>query len=160
MEISRKEKQLSVQVTGQSSVELVPLSSNKFKTKGIEAELTFETGKEGKVTGLMLRQNGQKLRWKRTKAFEAKSIELKDFVGDYYSPELSTTYSFEIEDGKLKVRHARHGQFDVKVVGEDRFITTRLLGQIEFMRDKDKRVVGCKMSNGRVRNLRFTKEEM
>lgn len=49
---------LSVQLTGQSFLPVFPSSETKFFYKAVDAQLTFVKDSEGKVTSLILHQNG------------------------------------------------------------------------------------------------------
>ncbi len=83
---------------------------------------------------------------------------LAEFIGDYYSPELKTTYSIRIDDGQLVMEHPRHETFELTPVSE-----TRLKGGVWFFNDIEVerngvgQVSGLRVSNGRVRNLLLIK---
>ena len=51
--------------TGQSKLELVPASENTFLAKEVNAQVTFMKDEAGKVTALILNQNGQKTSGKK-----------------------------------------------------------------------------------------------
>jgi CubicO group peptidase (beta-lactamase class C family) len=91
--------------------------------------------------------------------FDASKMKLSDYTGTFYSPELETSYAFEVVHDTLVSHHQRHDDFKFIPVKEDGF-TSRggYLGSIDFTRDAKKKVTGLKASNGRVRNLVFTKQ--
>jgi len=49
---------LLAQATGQKKVPIYPMSENKFFYKIVDAQISFNKNKKGKVTGLILHQNG------------------------------------------------------------------------------------------------------
>jgi len=59
--------QLSTQATGQVKVEVYPESETKFFLKVVDAQIEFVKDEAGKVTKLILYQNGQKLDAKKIK---------------------------------------------------------------------------------------------
>jgi hypothetical protein len=56
--VRREESHLYGQLTGQPAFELYPEAEREFFYKVVDAQITFETGGEGKATHLVLRQNG------------------------------------------------------------------------------------------------------
>lgn len=50
---------LMVQLTGQPSIRVYPFAKDRFFYKVVKAELTFERDPDGKVSGLVLHQNGR-----------------------------------------------------------------------------------------------------
>jgi CubicO group peptidase (beta-lactamase class C family) len=88
--------------------------------------------------------------------FDPSTLKLTDFTGRFYSPELETTYSLVIVNDTLIAQHQRHD--DTKMIPRkpDEF-SNGFLGDVAFTRDKNSRVSGLKISNGRVRNLVFEK---
>jgi CubicO group peptidase (beta-lactamase class C family) len=57
--VTRDGNRLFVQLTGQSSFEIFPESATKFFLKVVDAQVTFESDAEGKVTAVILHQNGR-----------------------------------------------------------------------------------------------------
>lgn len=93
-------------------------------------------------------------------AFDPASVNLAELTGEYYSDELNTGYTFVIESGKLIARHFRTGDVILTPVKENIFGGDQwYFGQIEFVRDENKKITGCKVGGGRVRNLKFIRME-
>jgi len=63
--VTRNEKQLFAQATGQPQFELFASDYNKFYLKVIDAQVTFNANNKGKIDSLTLHQNGQDLPAKR-----------------------------------------------------------------------------------------------
>ncbi len=57
--VTRQGDRLLTQATGQGQFEIFPLSENKFFPKEMEATITFVKDESGKVTHLILQQNGE-----------------------------------------------------------------------------------------------------
>ena len=57
--VKREGDRLMTQATGQGQAEIFPESETKFFLKVIEAKLTFVKDESGKVTHLILHQNGE-----------------------------------------------------------------------------------------------------
>jgi serine-type D-Ala-D-Ala carboxypeptidase/endopeptidase len=58
MTVTKANDGLMVQATGQSKIELFAESETKFFLKAVEAQISFVKNSEGKVTSLILHQNG------------------------------------------------------------------------------------------------------
>lgn len=61
------------QITGQMPVEIFPEGPAEFFATIVAAELTFDTGPGGNVTGLVLHQNGLTLPWQRVSTATAEA---------------------------------------------------------------------------------------
>jgi CubicO group peptidase (beta-lactamase class C family) len=85
------------------------------------------------------------------------SVELSDFTGTFYSPEIDTHYTFYVEDNTLKCYHARHGELTMEVAGPDVFKSSWPLGAIKMKRNQQGEIIGLHISTGRVKNLWFKK---
>lgn len=58
--VKRAGERLMVQATGQPEIEILPESETKFFLRGIEAQITFVKDGSGKVSELILHQNGDR----------------------------------------------------------------------------------------------------
>ena len=144
--------------TGQSDVGLSALTQTEFKVEGVDAKIEFIPNDGQNIELLKLHQGGQIMDAPRMKEFDKEAVTLADFTGEFYSEELSTTYIFAVEEGQLMAKHSRHSDFKVNPVKQDVFSGEAwFFGQIEFIRDANNAITGCKVTNGRVRNLYFEK---
>ncbi|MCR9227934.1 MAG: beta-lactamase family protein [Flavobacteriaceae bacterium] len=80
----------------------------------------------------------------------------KDYIGSYYSPEIETTYTITWEKGQLYANHIRHGKIPLQQKKKDLLEGKYPLSFLKFKRENDL-VKGIQISNGRVRNLWFAK---
>ncbi len=156
IKVTENDGKLSAQATGQPVVALNPISATEFMVEGIEAKVEFIPNNGDKVQLMKLHQGGQIMDAPRLEAFDPAEVDLTEFTGEYYSEELSTTYHFVLEEDKLIAKHQRLSDIDLTAVKEDTFSgSTWFFRQVEFTRGDDGKISGCKVSNGRVRNLKF-----
>lgn len=156
--ITNEGGQLLAKPTGQATVSLKPLSVTEFEVVGVEAQIHFVPNGGEAIKLIKLNQGGQLMNAPRLQAFDVEGVELANFAGRFYSEELSTTYDFVVVDGQLKARHSRLSDFDLDPVKKDVFSgKVWFFGQVEFIRDDKNTITGCKVTNGRVRNLYFSK---
>jgi hypothetical protein len=135
---------------------LIPLSASEFEVKSVQARVSFPKDENGKITKMIVNMSGQEINAPRQPDFDPTSVNLAEFTGDYYSSELNTTYTLVVESGKLIARHFRTGDVNLTPSKEDVFTGDKwYFGRVEFLRDETKVINGCKVGNGRVRNLKF-----
>ena len=157
--ITKEGDRLIAQPVGQPKTELLPESETKFYVKMVDADVTFQRDEGGKVTRFMLSQGGQNIPAKRVEPFTLDSTALTEYIGSYYSDELGTVYTLILKDGKLVAQHRRHDDIALAPTGTDQFSGNAWwFSKINFVRDKENRIVGFKLTGGRVKNLTFDKQ--
>jgi len=89
-----------------------------------------------------------------------KDTKLEDYLGEYHSEELSTTYTVVLRRGQLIVEHRRNPDVVLAAAKrKDRFKgSVWWLRQARFRRGEKGRVDRMLVSNGRVLNVRFTRK--
>lgn len=146
------------QATGQPRFTLLPAAVHEFTIKEVSAKVVFVPSEDGKVNLLKLHQGGNIMDAKRMQAFDKTKVNLSVFEGHFYSDELATGYHFKINGDKLTATHSRLSDFELSPVKKDYFNGAAwFFGQVEFVRDAEGKINGCKVTNGRVRNLYFRK---
>ncbi len=65
--VFKEGEKLMAKATGQSKEELKPSAKDEFKVPSIGATVTFEKNSDGKISGLILNQGGQKIKAKKVK---------------------------------------------------------------------------------------------
>lgn len=65
--VTRNGDQLSAKATGQGTALIYPQSASEFFYEGVDARIRFITDHHGKVTGLVLHQDGRDVPGKRIK---------------------------------------------------------------------------------------------
>jgi hypothetical protein len=126
-----------------------------------DSEVIFERDEKGNVVGFAMKRGSQSQSAKRLNASPATATQLIQFAGDYYSPELGTTYTLVVKDGKLVAQHRRNDDISLTELNGDLFAGNRWFFQtVQFARDNEKRITGFRLSSGRARNLRFDKHKV
>lgn len=140
--------------------ELVPLGDKRFLMLGVRnrVELTFKSPQPGAPSRIFLTEAGRAPSVQEpVKAASYTPQQLAEFAGEYYSPELNTTYSIIPQDGKLLLRTGHWGDFLLSPRFVDSFANPEEMGSTMFTRDVKKRISGFSIRSGKVRNLRFNK---
>jgi CubicO group peptidase (beta-lactamase class C family) len=153
---SRDGARYFAEATGQPRLELTPTSDSSFAIQGVEASVTFHRNAGRRVDGLTFHQGGDQratrlgdeaAEWKPT------AEDLSQYAGRYFSEELESLFALAVEDDALVLRRRRLEDAILRPGREDRF-TAGIL-QFEFERDRNGRVIGFYVSNGRTRDVRF-----
>jgi len=152
--------QLFGKATGSKVVKLNPLSNTEFAVEGVEAKIEFIPNGSIGVELIKLHQGGQTMEARRLKPFDATSVNLSDFTGLFYSEELSTAYVFKVQGEKLIAQHSKLSDIELLPSKRDVFSGDAwFFSQIDFIRDIDNAITGCKVSSARVKNLYFEKTD-
>ncbi len=137
---------------------MIPQSETTFFVKEANSEVTFERDEKGNVVRFAMKSGTQTQSAKRLSS-PATAAQLTQFAGEYYSPELGTSYTLVLKDGKLVAQHRRHDDIPLTELDGDLFSGNRWFFQtVQFTRDSEKRITGFRLTSGRVRNLRFDKQ--
>jgi hypothetical protein len=106
-----------------------------------------------------VRKSGTQTQPAKRLSAPATAAQLAQFAGDYYSPELGTSYSLIVKDGQLVAQHRRHDDIPLTELDGDLFSSNRwFFGTVQFTRDSEKRINGFRLSSGRARNVRFDRQ--
>jgi len=153
---TREENRFFGQDTGQSRFEIFPSSDSTFFPTAFEATLTFHRDPDGTVSRLTLHQGGDHV---ARRPYTLTVEELSAYAGRYYSPELETTYTLDIEDGKLVARHAKLDSTTLTPRAKDSFSGDQwYMRGVAFERGDD-HVDAMVVSAGQIKNLRFERQE-
>lgn len=156
--ITTSDGKLFGQATGQEQLELVPQSQSEFIVQAVQAKISFNREGNGVAESLTLVQGGQNIPAKRLPDFDKDAVDLNEFIGSYYSEELATTYTFIVKDDSLIATHSKHEDIPLIASKKDAFNGNQwFFGQLEFTRNASNIITGCKVTAGRVRNLKFKK---
>jgi CubicO group peptidase (beta-lactamase class C family) len=135
---------LFTQLTGQPKFEMFAESDRDFFLKVVDAQLTFESDSQGKVTDLILHQNGRNQTAKRTEAGppppkEHKAIAINPKLLDGYvgSYELAPNFILTVtrESDHLFTQATGQQKFEVFPEGDKDFFLTVVDAQITFETD-------------------------
>jgi hypothetical protein len=160
--ISFREEGLSVDAFS-FRFRLRPISQTLFRSENSPLDLTveFEKATEGKPVLMRVKREGAE-----TLAFEAihpektTLSELKEYEGQYFSPELRVSYEIFLKNGKLFLRHENpykeYPRLPFIQVFEDKFQVSSI--GLKFFRNEKNEIASLTMNAGRVRNIRFFKK--
>ncbi len=156
--ISMENEKLFVEAPELPKTQMTAVSADEFDVKPVSARVRFIKDDSGKVIKMLVRMGGGEVTAPRMPDFDKSRFDLKQYTGDFFSPELSTTYSLIVENNRLVARHFRTGDVSLTPLKADGFSGDRwYFSKIEFVRDRDNRVTGFNVSGSRVRNLKFEK---
>ena len=143
--IRKEGDRLTAQATGQPSIKLTATSTNDFRAATVDASLTFVKDKEGKVTQLVLHQNGDH------EAAKISSTVPKDRVAITLTPKILDAYTGKYElngeaflirrDGdKLRAQLGSQPNFIIYPESETNFFYKVVDAQISFVKEPDGKV--------------------
>ncbi|HEY0744218.1 MAG TPA: serine hydrolase domain-containing protein [Chryseosolibacter sp.] len=150
---------LTAQATGQSSFPLTASSETDFIFDAAGIKMSFPKVLDKPAPEFTLYQGGQTIVAKRLKVFDRNSVQLADYSGVYYSPELETSYKLKVIENELIATHVRHEPAELIPTAPDTFSTDAwFMSSVTFLRNTDGQITGLKVSSGRVKNVRFMKQ--
>lgn len=156
--ITKEGDKLMGQPGNSPKAEMIPQSETTFFVKEANSEVTFERDEKGNVVRFVMKSGSQSQSARRLNE-PTLAAQLTQFAGDYYSPELGTSYTIVLNDGKLVAQHRRHDDISLTELEGDLFSGNRWFFQtVQFTRDSEKRITGFRLTSGRVRNLRFDRQ--
>lgn len=158
IQIIQEDGELMARMTGEDDVKLRSISSYEFEVVGFNVRLSFHWNDSQEIKEMRIHQNGETGTAARLEAFDADLVDLREFEGEFYSEELTTSYTFVLEQDSLRARHRRLSDITLTPKKRDNFSgDTWFFGSLDFVRDQSGSITGCKVSSGRVRNVYFRK---
>lgn len=91
----------------------------------------------------------------QTAPWSPTAAELREFVGEYRSDELETSWHIRLVDGKLVSSHFRRGDSPFVPAGKDQFRSQGPGGEITFQRDRRGKITGFVSNQVRIRHFLF-----
>jgi CubicO group peptidase (beta-lactamase class C family) len=133
-------------------VEMIPLGRGEFRIVGQPVTVAFR--KQGKEVVLEERiDNTKPLLFQRVNE-NPPTINLAQYEGVYYSPELDVEWKVANKNGRLVIERRRFEDMPLQPLFVDAF---QGQGFVRFTRNTSGRIDGFRLGVGRVRNLRFEK---
>lgn len=156
--IALADGKLELKISG-ASLELVPLTATEFRLVGLEARLRVLAGGSGRPRRVQLSGAGLgETRFEAIAPVRPSAAALAGLVGEYFSPELQSTYRIALEHGAL-VLHARNlpvTPLEPTLRDEFEYPTYGLT--LRFIR-RSGRVNGFTLASGRTQGLRFERRQ-
>jgi CubicO group peptidase (beta-lactamase class C family) len=154
--ISRSGATLTSQATREDPAPMIARSDREFWVENYGASMTFTRDSSGRVAALEYRGR------RAPKIDESASRpppRLSDYVGEYESDELRTSYRVVLKDGALAMEHPRFGSIPLTWLLHEEFGSPQwFMRSVEFRRDGSGKVVGLTVNGDlRSRDIRFVK---
>jgi CubicO group peptidase (beta-lactamase class C family) len=157
--VTRAGSQLMARRPGENNIELIPLSETTFQIGSFDIKVSFKRDDTGKVDQLTIHEEGEDTIARRLIPYTLMPDQLRVYEGTYFSPELRTQYYLALRDSQLVISHQRNPDFNLVPQSEDTFRgETWHAGSIVFERNEQGQITALRVSNGRVRNLKFIRE--
>jgi hypothetical protein len=145
MTVTRRDNQLSVQLTGQGPIEIYPETKTDFFCKVVDAQILFKTDSQGRATALVLRQLGQDQSAKKIEA-NAGNVEewfghreakadpaiFDRYIGSYKWPNGGAVFSVTREGNQLFTQLTGQQKIEVFPESETVFFPKLMDAQIRF----------------------------
>ncbi len=162
--ITHEGDQLFAQVTGQPKLPLFAESDSKFFLKVVDAKIDFVRGSNGKVSHLILHQNGDhkcervddyKPLVQTEVAVDPKILE--QYVGKYeLKPGL--VFDVKLEEGQLRVQITGQPRLPVFPKAENKFFYKVVEAQLTFQKDESGKVTSVVLHQGGIDQTAKRKE--
>ena len=139
---------------------IVPIGKDEFQMLEVSVDLKVKFEINGKRKSMIVTvDDGQPSIFYDFEQMLPTKEDLVSYTGEFYSPELETTYDIYLKNDTLSFHHARHGDFKMKILKKDVLEGEWPLIITEYKRNGEGEIIGILVSNGRVRNLWFEKQK-
>lgn len=140
-----------------SKSKLIPIADHKFVMVHPSIDVIVEFGTEnGSKTMDVIEESGI-TEFAEYQIRQSTLEDLREYAGEYFSPELKSSYFLYIKNGELVGEHPKHGVFDVHELKLDVLEADYPFSIAKIVRNTEGEISGVRVSNGRVRNLWFEK---
>jgi CubicO group peptidase (beta-lactamase class C family) len=138
---------------------LIPLSNTAFRVEGTPQRVRFLTRTDGTVRRAVLNAPNRSLTLEPIDLWSPSPTVLEECTGRYYSPELQTAYTVQVDEGQLAATHRWVDDLWLAPTTEDTFESEDTGMTIRFERSEDGSVTGYYASLWEARNVWFRKED-
>jgi CubicO group peptidase (beta-lactamase class C family) len=156
--ISMKEGKLVLEAWGRKDV-LTPLSKTRFQAQDapFDNSIVFIPDDRGRIQKAKLTVDEDEINLVKSSLLgPITPSQLQEYAGEYYNDELPVTYKLAVEKGSLFFKHKNAPEGALKAMDRDKFMIRWF--NIEFVRDKRKRIKGFVLGAGRAANIEFVKK--
>lgn len=143
---------------GKIPVPLKQYSQNKFhrlQSENVKYDFTESSNHD-----MIISFGGTPFYFKHAKFIDVASVNLKDFIGEFYSEELDVNYHFFVEDNILKLTYKEDEEVTLRPIQLNQFGNgDRTL--YHFVKNKNNKVTGMLLScDGTVKDIVFKKKRI
>jgi hypothetical protein len=143
---------------GKTPVALVQYAANKFQraqSENVKYDFTPSSSHD-----MVISFGGTPFYFKHAKFIDETSVNVKDFIGDFYSEELGVNYHFYLKDNVLKLTYKESEEVTLKPIQLNQFGNgDRTL--YHFVKDRNGKVTGMLLScDGTVKEIIFKKKRI
>jgi hypothetical protein len=153
----RDGEQFFTQATGQSELEIFPVSETRFELRVVDASVEFHRDDNGEVNTLTLYQNGENTATRLKEEIEEEENP-SAYVGSYFCEELETFYHLEMDEDNLVLKNLRMSDRLLRPLSKGTFEGGFPVGIIEFELDDAGQPTGFTVDNGRARGIYFERQ--
>ena len=157
LRVGRHEGTLRLRIFGQR-LEMIHVGEGRFRVPAQGRAMRFEPA-AGAVERMRFWYVGEEEDAESAEKLASPRTDegaLREFAGDYRSPELPVTYHIELTQGQLSVRWLKRDPVELTLAAEDLLIGDHwVVGHLRFQRDADGQITGFTLDAGPVRNFRF-----
>lgn len=155
IDIMKQDGMLMGRVSGQQAFRLYPAGGREYFLKVAAARISFGApAANGLASGVVLHQDGKDIPAARAAVPLPPRVE--DYTGEFYSDELHVLYTVALQGGRLSLTHPR-GTIPLDYTENGEFVAPFPVAQIKYQCTPQAGCSGFTVTNGRVRNLQFTK---
>lgn len=147
IDVTESKGSLFLQATHQAKLALRETASDRFSIVGVPAEISFERDPSGRITALVLHQNGLDQRGPRQdlpsppKEITLAPEVLREYVGEYpLTPNFAITVTEE--NGSLYAGATGQSKFPIFASAKDEFFYKIVDAQLSFKREASGKVSG------------------
>lgn len=156
--VSMEEDKLVLEAWGEEYV-ISPLSQTSFRALDapFDNSIDFIPDQKGLISQAKLRVEGDEINLRKApKLNPLTPSQLKEYAGEYYNDELPVTYRLVVEKDALVFKHKNAPEDALRRMDRDKF--TAGWFNLEFIRDKRKKIKGFILGAGRAANIEFVKK--
>ena len=142
--------------SNRSGQAIIPIAKVQFQLVGSTSKITYTFDTKQRTLTVKV-DDEEPVTSAKFDTAEPTVKELQSYAGEFYSPELETSYWISVVDNKLQIHHPRHGDSEVEYIKKDVLNAKYPISIIKYKKDKRGKVTGVYISNGRARNVWFEK---
>jgi CubicO group peptidase (beta-lactamase class C family) len=155
--VSLDEDNVFVQSPGGDKQPASPLSPTSLRLSA-DQSLEFNVDDNGVVESLTIKGDNE-LTATKLEDWAPATADLAMYAGRYFSEELDTVYTVEVEDDGLVLRHRRLDDVELTPKVTDTFNGSGAISEVKFVRNENGELTGLMASNVRTLNVWFKKQD-